>query len=207
MVKKFSKFGEYWCFVLAAIFIVMVTLGACNGDPSGGASSAFPSTKLVMKSFTGEYLGLDNPEDIVNALYKESVSQPHFLAQVVSRYPSLLKECGVGNLDAIDLNHRLCLSDDGAELQENLLKALKEMLESPGLNIRLEDGYHGYAMMLYAVTDRDLATNDGHITPADIGLVWVPIYQDQPCVFVINEAGEIGCFDLRCDLQTFVPAD
>lgn len=204
MFKKAPKMSKLWCVMLVAVFIIICSLGACRDNSS--AQMAASGNGLVMKPFDGKYVDLDNPEDIVNALYQEAVAQPHFLAAVASAYPSLLEQCGVQTNDPVEINRQLCLAKNGGELQKDLLQALKEMFESPDTHItRDTKGYGGYAQMLYPIGDFNSVPKGKDVTPADITLVWVPIYQNQVSVIVVSPDEEIGCFDLYHDLQRFVP--
>lgn len=203
MFKEVSKVSKFCCVVLVAIFIIISSLGACKGSPTPMAASG---AGLVTKPFEGNYAELDDPQDIANALYQEAVTQPHFLAAVVSAYPSLLEQCGVETDDPVEINRQLCLAENGGKLQKNLLQALQEMLESPDTHMTLDsDGYGGYAYMLYPIGDFDSIPKGEATTPADITLVWVPIYQNQSSIILVSPAEEVGCFDLYCDLQRFTP--
>ncbi len=202
MFKNFKHYRSSLCVILVLIFAIICVAGACSKQPA--PETGFAASTLAMKGFDADYLSLYGDDDAaIDAIYQEALSQPHFLAGVVSAFPSLLEQCGVKAQDAIEINRLLCLDENGGELQKQLLQALNDLLNES--EVLFDDGFGGYATMLYPVANLDSVQQGDSITALDVAVVWVPIYQNQPCVMVKSPAEEVCCFDLACDLQRFIP--
>lgn len=70
-------------------------------------------------------------DETANAIYKIAHEQPEVLATFVSNYPTLLAECGLNeNLTAKEIDDLISNSEDGGKLQQKLLDAFEQLLES-----------------------------------------------------------------------------
>lgn len=89
-------------------------------------------------TFTEELLpNQDHVPEEVQYLYDTCYNLPPALASTVSAFPSITQTCGLHTSDPAEINSLLYTSQDGAELQEKLLNALQELLESKGTDLEI----------------------------------------------------------------------
>ncbi len=170
--------------------------GAMNVDPSG-------------KDY-GELWG--QPDQVLEELYKICYLQPETLAATISAFPSIVYAEGVRTkhsnrteIDPIELDQLISFGENGGEVQDKLLDALKRSLTDKQTKVKFVYT-NGWQEMYYMFQyDKTLK-----MTPSTIDLVAIPIYQrvaPQVLITITDQDGneETGLFDLTLGLQRCIP--
>lgn len=187
--------------ILVALFVVITVLGACKtSDPVETEPESTQLIGVLGDLDCTELYGDDNA--LANALYERCHEQPEMLAATVSAYPTLLQNCGIAQSDALEIDQILDNDSRGGEIQQQLLDALKAMLESG--EVSYDYGYcdRFYTNMLYSIAT---TTSGQSLTAKDVNLIWVPVNMSgQAYCTITNQNGETGYFSLDMALQRFV---
>lgn len=145
--------------------------------------------------------------EVQQALLEICTNQPEVLASTISAFPSVITEvAGISETDPIALDD-LMDGEDGADVQLSLLRALRLLLENPGVSYQYGN-YTGTGDLL-CLRARDPNADP---SPSNLELVWTQFEMKNTKILTItanydDRIKETGYFYLAGGFQRFKPTN